>query len=219
MNTTISHHVSDGLLLNYSAGNLPEGFNIVIASHLSVCDDCRARAESFDSIGGTILDIIEPVNMISFHQSLRATQELITASNVPTNLPCSDIENDLLPAPLNNYVGDGINAIRWRPIGMGAKQSILSTSGSATARLLFVPAGSSMPNHSHKGLEVTLVLKGALIDGDKRFEPGDVQIIDNDTNHSPIAGESDDCICLTATDHPLQFKSLMPRLLQPFLRI
>ena len=204
--------------MNYSAGNLPEGFNIVIASHLSMCDDCRAQAESFDIVGGTILDTIEPIEMTSIDQSFRATQALIATADV-AHSPYSDTNKSFLPAPLHHYIGDRIEAIRWRPIGMGVKQSILPTSGSAIARMLFVPAGSSMPKHGHKGLEITLVLKGALIDADKQFEVGDVQIIDSNINHSPIADGREDCICLTVTDHPLQFKSLVPRLLQPFLRI
>ena len=57
MNTMnkITHHLSDQLLIGYSAGSLPEAFNLVVATHLSMCDECRAAAQSFDSIGGALL--------------------------------------------------------------------------------------------------------------------------------------------------------------------
>ena len=41
MTTTIRHHVSDRLLMAYAAGALPEAFSLVLATHLSLCDECR----------------------------------------------------------------------------------------------------------------------------------------------------------------------------------
>ena len=35
---------------------------------------------------------------------------------------------------------------------MGVKQSILETAGGATARLLFIPPGTVVPDHSHSGM-------------------------------------------------------------------
>ena len=39
----IKHHLTDALIMAYSAGGLPEGFDLVIATHVSLCDECRAR--------------------------------------------------------------------------------------------------------------------------------------------------------------------------------
>ncbi len=52
----IKHHLSDDLLMAYSAGTLPEAFNLVVATHISMCDDCRARMESFHSVGWSLLE-------------------------------------------------------------------------------------------------------------------------------------------------------------------
>ena len=53
---TIRHHVSDRLLMAYAAGTLPEAFSLVVATHLSLCDECRARAASYDALGGAVLE-------------------------------------------------------------------------------------------------------------------------------------------------------------------
>jgi putative transcriptional regulator len=37
--------------------------------------------------------------------------------------------------------------------------------------------------------------------------------------HTPVALAGQDCICLAATDAPLRFRGLIPRLAQPLLRI
>ena len=40
----------------YASGNLPEAFNLVVATHISLCDECRARLGSFEAIGGALID-------------------------------------------------------------------------------------------------------------------------------------------------------------------
>ena len=125
----------------------------------------------------------------------------------------------MLPAPLRDYVGGDVDAIRWRPVGGGVKQAILPTSKDASARLLLIPAGSAVPDHGHRGMELTMVLTGAFEDETDRFARGDVEVATEDLDHMPVADIGADCICLAATDAPLRFNSWIPRLAQPFLRI
>jgi putative transcriptional regulator len=66
---------------------------------------------------------------------------------------------------------------------------------------------------------MTLVLQGAFRDETGRFGPGDVEIADDTLEHVPVAEPGAVCICLAATEAPLRFKALMPRLAQPFFRI
>ena len=67
--------------------------------------------------------------------------------------------------------------------------------------------------------KLTLVLQGAFRDTEDRFGPGDVEIATEDLEHMPVAEPGADCICLAATDAPLRFNRLIPRIAQPFLRI
>ena len=130
-----------------------------------------------------------------------------------------EIKPGVLPRPLQDYVGGDLEAIRWKPVGMGVKQAILPTTAEATARLLFIPAGTAMPDHGHQGTEMTLVLKGAFQDDDEYFARGDVEIADSDLHHTPVADINEDCICLAVADAPLQFDRLIPKIAQRFLRI
>jgi putative transcriptional regulator len=102
---------------------------------------------------------------------------------------------------------------------MGVKQAILRTSGPATARLLYIQAGTRVPDHGHRGSEMTLVLQGAFSDADGRYARGDVEVADEAVEHTPVAEAGEDCICLAAAVGPLKFRGLLPRLAQPFLRI
>jgi len=215
MNEQIKHHLTDSLLMAYSAGSLPEAFSLAVATHISMCDECRARLGSFDSLGGALVEETEAVKMSA--GSLDAVMERLKDPGEKLQMPPQN--NGVLPQPLQDYVGGDLDSVKWKSIGMGVKQAILPTSPDASARLLFIPAGAAVPDHGHQGTELTLVLKGAFADEVDHFGPGDIEIANEDLNHTPVADIGGDCICLAATDAPLKFKGLFPRLAQPFLRI
>jgi putative transcriptional regulator len=215
----IKHHLTPQILMAYSAGTLPEAFNLMVATHLSMCDTCRAEAASYDALGGAVLEGTDAGGTEMDMDALEATMALISGGAVAEiDTPARRID-PVLPAPLQAYVGGDLSNIKWKPVGMGVKQAILKTSSSATARLLYIPAGAAMPDHGHKGLEMTMVLQGAFQDEDGYFARGDVEIADSDMHHTPVADIHEDCICLAVTDAPLTFTGLIPKLAQPFLRI
>lgn len=213
---SIRHHLTDQLLMAYAAGDLPEAFNLVVATHVSLCDECRARLASYEAVGGAMLEGADLAEMSD--ASLAACLDRIDG------LPQANARRPLkragiFPAPLADYVGGGPGKVKWRNLGMGVKQAILPTGKDASARLLYIPGGQAVPDHGHRGLELTLVLQGAFRDERDRFGPGDVEIADEAMEHTPIAEAGEVCICLAATDAPLRFNAIIPRLAQPFLRI
>lgn len=200
----------------YSGGDLPEAFNLVVATHVSLCDECRARLGAFDAVGGAVLTDTDSVEMSD--DSLAACLDRIEMlPQATTRQPLQ--RAGCFPAPLADYIGGGPDAVKWRPLGMGVKQAMLRTGRDASARLLYIPAGQAVPDHGHRGLELTLVLQGAFRDDSDRFGPGDIEIADEAVEHTPVAEAGAACICLAATDAPLRFNALIPRLAQPFLRI
>lgn len=209
---TIHHHLSDPLLIAYAAGNLPEAFGLVVATHVSMCDDCRARLGAFEAVGGAL---VECENVALSDGCLAKTLERL---GLPDAKKSAAKPSDF-PAPLQDYVNGSLADVKWRSLGMGVRQAILPTAKGATARLLFIPAGQAVPDHGHRGTELTLVLRGAFRDATDRFGPGDLEIATEELEHTPVAEAGVDCICLAATDAPLRFSGLIPRLLQPLFRI
>lgn len=209
---SIRHHLSEPLLIAYAAGTLPEAFSLVVATHISMCDDCRAQLAAFEAVGGAVL---EAASVAMADGALEAVMaRLAQPETVKTLTKRGDF-----PAPLQDYIGGGLAAVKWRSLGMGVRQAILPTSKAATARLLYIPAGQAVPDHGHRGTELTLVLRGAFRDATDRFGPGDVEVANEDLQHTPVAEAGEACICLAATDAPLRFSALIPRLLQPLFRI
>ncbi|MDX2482674.1 MAG: ChrR family anti-sigma-E factor [Pseudodonghicola sp.] len=210
--TAITHHTPDALLAAYAAGSLPQAYALVVAAHISLCLDCRAGYEAHLSGGGAVLETVGP----------EAISEGLKTSVLDR------LDAPVAPEPIYRrtgvYPGPVMAALkgkppRWKSLGLGVRQSILSADQNGSARLLYIPPGQTVPDHSHNGLELTLVLQGSFSDTTGRFAIGDLEIGDQDLEHAPAADPGPPCICLAATDAPLRFSSLMPRLLQPLFRI
>lgn len=202
------------MLMGYASGSLAKAFDLVLAAHVSLSDDARARLETFESLGGAVLDDLEAVDVAE--DSLDQTMAKIRGA-APIERTASAAGT--FPQPLQEIVGGDEAAVRWRSVGGGVKQCVLHSDSEGTARLLLIPAGRTMPAHSHHGTEMTLVLKGAFRDEDGVFARGDLEVADAQTNHQPIAEPGEDCICLVATNAKLKFQGLLPRIAQPFLGI
>jgi putative transcriptional regulator len=61
MTQTIKHHLTDNIVMAYAAGTLPEAFNLVVATHVSMCDECRARVEAHEAVGGVVLEDVAEI--------------------------------------------------------------------------------------------------------------------------------------------------------------
>jgi putative transcriptional regulator len=213
----IKHHLTEPLLMGYAAGTLPEAFNLVVATHITMCDSCRAALAEYDAVGGEVMLDSEPVDVAE--DALAATLAMIESGALAEKPAPARVASSVFPGPLQDYVSGDVDSLKWRKVGGGVSQLLLSTSKDASVRLLRIPAGTAVPDHSHQGTELTLVLQGAFVDEDGRFGTGDVEVANEDMHHTPIAEEGMDCICLAATDAPLRFNGLVPRLAQRFIGI
>jgi putative transcriptional regulator len=213
----IKHHLTDPLLMGYAAGTLPEAFNQVVATHISMCDTCRAALAEFDAVGGEVMLDGDPVDVAE--DALAATLALIESGSFGESPAAKRDANSVFPGPLQDYVQGDIDSLKWRRVGGGVRQLVLSTSKDASVRLLRIPAGTAVPDHGHRGTELTLVLQGAFTDEEDRFGAGDVEVANEDLEHTPVAEMGMDCICLAATDAPLRFNGLVPRIAQRFIGI
>ena len=210
--TEIIHHPSEALLAAYAVGSLSQPFALVVAAHVSLCLKCRATFEAHQTVGGAVLETV-PAEDLSRDLKSRVLGLLDTPVDAEPTHPRSGV----FPGPVMAALKG--KSPHWKPIGMGVRQCILASSREGSARLLYIPPGQAVPDHSHGGLELTLVLQGSFNDSTGQFGVGDIEVADQDLMHTPIAGPGAPCICLAATDAPLRFIALIPRILQPFFRI
>lgn len=224
--TTIRHHVSDELLMAYATGTLEEGWRLAVATHLALCPDGRRRLALMERAAGQLLENI-PVEETGA-DAWEALKRRVLEDKVdqgptaatPGPGPEPSAVSPVLPEPLRSYVGGDVGALKWKALGRGAYHIPIPTSdGTTKVRLLRIPAGKPVPEHSHGGRELTLVLSGSYHDGEDLFARGDLEEADASVNHQPVATPGEDCICLAVTDAPLKFRSWLVRLVQPVLGI
>lgn len=223
----IRHHVNDELLLDYSAGTLAEGWSIAVATHLALCPSCRRRHALMEAAAGEMLclEVAEAASETSWQQ-MRGRLSTAPAAKTGGKTAASPAvvgsasTPPVLPEPLRSYLGGDLAALKWRPLGRGAYHiPIPVADGETKVRLLRIPAGKPVPEHSHGGRELTLVLEGSFADGKDLFSRGDIEEADASLTHQPVATADRDCICLAVTDAPLKFQSWLMRLVQPLIGI
>jgi putative transcriptional regulator len=216
----IKFHLSNDILLSYSAGTLDEASSLLVATHLALCPDCRARNRSADSLGGYLLDCLEEAPVSSTMMDSVLSKVRNEASYSVPKPPSPSLTDAVIPDPLRSYLGGDLDGLQWKRLAPRVQQiSINTPDRRSKARLLRFQSGLTVPAHGHGGRELTLVLTGSLCDRDAILYRGDIAETDERTEHQPFAGPGEDCVCLAVTDAPLRFKSMYARLLQPLFGI
>jgi putative transcriptional regulator len=219
---TITHHPDIANLMCCAAGSQPEAFAAVIASHLSLCKTCCCEVRRMQQIGVALFDKLEPVKMAEPAPvvAMRAAEAGETAPKTEhAASPCCGMSAGGVPGPLVPLIGDNLDNIDWHWLvpGVWVYSVPLSKGCGGTLKLLRVAPGKKIPEHTHEGQELTLILRGSYTDALGTYRLGDVADLDEAAVHSPVACSKQGCICLTATEGKLEFTGTLARLLQPLL--
>jgi putative transcriptional regulator len=209
------HRNVDDLLIAHAAGKLPEPVGLAVATHLALNPAARARYRRYEAVGGALLDQLEPAELApDAWERLEAQLD-----DAALELDCRAVAADLrLPQPLRDYVAGPLESLRWRNYGAAAEIELPIKAPGYRTTLIRVRAGRQVPQHTHEGSELTVVLDGAFHDETGHYGRGDLVIADSSLDHRPMADECRDCLCLAVTDAPLRLTGRFGRFLNPFIR-
>lgn len=218
MNTTIDRHLDDTTLMSYSAGTLGEPLAAAVAAHVSLCARCRQELKTMDVFGAALMADVSREDATKVQTLRRPSDVAPTPGNGDRAGMTSRLSNGELPEPIARKYGLTIDTIPWRRLGPGVWHHRLTMSPGVTGDLRFlkIAAGRRMPEHGHGGTELTLVLDGSFDDETGTYRRGDIQDVDGDVEHRPVASEQTGCICLVAAEQPARFKGIISRLIQPW---
>ncbi len=214
-------HPSEELLQAYAAGHLEEELSLLVATHSALCPDCRREIERFEAVGGALMDSLEPETLAdnALEQVLDRLDEPEVDLEIPLNAAGRASGGDILvPEPLRSYLGGSLEGLEWKTRGGVSEVELLPQREKVRTRLLNIKAGAAVPQHTHDGAEMTLVLKGGFSDEHGHYLRGDVSVADNQVDHRPVADADEDCLCITVTDAPLRFTGPVGRWLNMFVR-
>jgi len=212
----ICRHADTATLMSYSSGTLGEALGAVIASHVAMCPHCAAELARMDDIGAALMSALPGAAMIAAPPPRPAAERASLKCGQTIELPSRE---RTLPAPLVRLAGPDLDSIVWKRLALGVWHVRLPLSPGANGdlRLIKIAPGHVMPEHGHGGHEMTLVLDGSYTDGMGCFRRGDLADLDETTEHQPVADHETGCICLIASEEKARFKSLLARIVQPFV--
>jgi putative transcriptional regulator len=128
-------------------------------------------------------------------------------SSKPVSIDFSGKE-ETLPNAFNNYSRSDFSRI-----GKISRSRFESEDNELRASLLHIEAGGEIPNHTHTGFEITLLLEGQFEDESGVYNKGDFIWLDGSNSHSPKSKEG--CICFTLVNSALHFNKGLSKLLNP----
>ena len=207
------HHPSDELLLAYAAGNSAEAVSLVVATHLALCPACRTTVERFEALGGALIEALPPTPLpAALLQQVMSRIDGAEDGGSGTEKDAAPVASDddgLLPRPLRDYLEGPLDRLPWQRVGPVSALALVGGETGPQTHLLRVEPGTTIPRHSHAGLELVLILAGGMRDEAKRYRRGDVSQADSSVTHEQTTEAGEDCVCLLATDGPFTLSDLV----------
>lgn len=222
----MKYHPSHELLTAFASAELPASLSIAISAHLELCPQCQNHVDALskhnaeqifahdsekhhelvseqdidDMMFDEIID--DMVNDITVDDTLFEVQEM------------SPIEVEFkgqhysLPRALQS-----LTLQKPQKLGKLTRSRIDLQDGQLKTSLLHIEPGGSVPMHTHKGFELTLLLSGEFSDSMGHYQAGDFIWLTGDHEHAPSTETG--CLCLTVSSDALQFTQGISKILNP----
>ncbi len=211
---TPRHHPDSARLLDYATGAIHPAERLVMASHLGACPSCRRVVFEAEAVGGALLDTLPAAHLAPDALALALARIERPRRPVPS-APAAPADWIQVPDAVLRAARD---RRRWAAPGVWVAP-VETGGGAMRAYLLSVAAGMSVPRHTHRGLEMICVLKGAYVDRQDEHGPGDFACNDETVDHRPRITADGDCVCLVCAEGALVPRDWVGRLFQPLVGI
>ncbi len=212
-----NHHPDTRLLNEYSSGTLPLAQSVCVSLHLNYCEQCRRAHQRLQQLGSALFEEMSPQQVDD--SLLRTVMARLDEEPQPLSYQSTPSEDE--PPPLIQRLMRGdYKDLQWDKISSDVRISRLRTGDVDNEFALYhINAGASIPKHTHRGTELTLVLEGGFTDEEGSYEVGDFVMRDAEHKHTPTAMRDRDCICIGVLDAPIKFTDWKYRAINPFLKL
>ncbi|HBC2015284.1 TPA: zf-HC2 domain-containing protein, partial [Vibrio cholerae] len=168
----MSYHPNYALLAAYAEGGLDSAHGLAISAHLEICPHCRDLVHEIEAELGELLNqqaassvaLSDDANWQAMFDSIVALPQQ-AASNTPVKTtPVMVTVNGkqiAIPKVLARLVKP---EQQWRSYGGKVFSLPLQSEDNVRMNLMYISQGVSIPQHTHKGFESTLVLHGGFSD-------------------------------------------------------
>ncbi|UJF20653.1 ChrR family anti-sigma-E factor [Shewanella sp. OMA3-2] len=218
----INYHPNQQLLLLHIKGELPLSMSLAISAHAELCDICHKSLSLltkqqtiavFSDKNITTGSTADIDMALLLEKMIDCTlDELDSTPSAPVDMGTIEVSVKGQSYTLPSAFRHQINA-PWQGIGKISRLRLNTGEEKARASLLHIAANGEIPQHTHKGSELTLLLAGEFSDKFNSYKPGDFMLLDENHEHSPQTTTG--CLCYTIVDAPLYFTKGFSKLLNP----
>ncbi len=234
MNAIPQHHPDKNVLVEFVSGSLDHAQSIAVSAHLHYCAHCRNKVATLEHIGGTLFSLSESADQKNNNQSSALSSPCFDTlmsriesneQKVTTQKSETEQVDHLLPPKYKTLPSVIRKMLANSPPSWQRVTASLSTANLVAGQseygvsLQKISAGGKVPQHDHRGAEMTVVLKGSFSDEDNVYQQGDFLLKNPGDIHRPRASSNEDCLCLSVEQAPVKLTGLFTRWLNPFIRI
>ncbi|MBU2068816.1 MAG: ChrR family anti-sigma-E factor [Gammaproteobacteria bacterium] len=214
----IKFHPSMALLEQFAEGTLSADVALAVSAHIDLCPHCQRLNRDITADMASQLEKAAPKGSPTDWQDMIAAivaQPQLAKSAQPEPVQAQPIRVNqrefVMPRALQRLAAEHG---KWLQLG-GIATAKLPAGAGHHVSLLYIADDTEVPQHTHLGLEMTLVLAGKIVDENGEYVAGDLLINSPDDTHTPRTLAGQDCLCLSVLSAPLQFKKGLTRLLNP----
>jgi len=223
MNSKVSFHPQDDMLLDFSSGRLESAPSMCVSAHLHFCERCRSRVQQLTELGSEVFASSHAVavnddtlNKIFARIDSRSEYDIGTTQEMVQDTHTKyGVYPHVVEKLLNNQ-----HKPKWRKLSKSLRVARLFTGQTQfEVSLHRIKAGGVTPRHNHGGKEYTVVLNGSFSDENGIYKEGDFILKESGDTHHPIGAKNMDCVCLTALEAPIELPGFFGWLMKPMLRL
>ncbi|MBQ4835097.1 MULTISPECIES: ChrR family anti-sigma-E factor [Pseudoalteromonas] len=218
----IKYHPSKQLMQKHVAGELPVGLSVAIAAHIELCGACKLELDALESKQAEAA--FTNSGSYSEEAAESSTEEDLAFEAMMNDITQLDMSSEMVPRvpQMFDYQDKSVQlprAIAALKLGSFINAGKVSRArfeldeGPLRSSLLHIKPGGEIPEHTHTGFELTLLLDGSFEDESGSYVPGDFIMLDGRHNHTPKTEEG--CLCFTLVDSALHFNKGLSKLLNP----
>lgn len=219
----IAYHPDSRFLTDFAAANLSLSEAVCVSAHLELCGKCRAHVKQLSEVGAVLMEEgdSEPMESKSFDQLMSRVDALPEqcepeVRETPIARP---VTKCVVPRALQGMLANGLEQLSWIQLGAALKIAPLKIGNASRETALYdIKAGGRMPEHEHRGEEITVLLKGSFSDAEGSYTRGDFVVRNKGEAHQPTVSLDMDCICLVSLERPIKPKAWFYRLLEPYVQ-
>jgi putative transcriptional regulator len=210
-------HPSSDQLIEFSSGTGSSALAIAISTHLHFCNACRQRVTEMESTAAVFFEEQSRIDLKA--GSFDALMARINEEPNPVSVKTKARKPSRFPPTIEKLINADTESLKWRSPMKNLRVSHLMTDETGfILGLHHMKSGGRVPEHTHRGNEISVVIEGGFSDEMGSYVPGDFIHLSKEHLHSPQADADGDCWLLSLVEAPVKLTGPVGWVLNPFLK-